>query len=183
MVGIKNNRRTKYTKEIIQKTVLDQLQEKPIDAITVTDICKKADINRTTFYRYYDDIYDCVDTIEDKFVDTIELPKDSTPFKSLEKLLEAFYKNHQISNLVFVEGRTRLLEKMHQVMSPGDKEMSNFDEYQGTYIMLGMQGIMKRWVKNGMKETPYQLTKIIEKVLFADELRAARDNLKEKQSQ
>jgi len=34
---------------------------------------------------------------------------------------------------------------------------------------------MKRWVKNGMEESPAELNKIIWKVLFANELREARD--------
>jgi len=175
MVGVKNNRRTQYTKKIIKETVLSLLQEQQLDAIKVTQVCKIADINRATFYRYFNDIYDCVDTIEIEFFESLDIPETLSPFESLNKLLEAFYKNPQLSNLVFVEGRTELLDKMHETLSHGHQERTDFDKYQGTYIMLGMQGIMKRWVKNGMEESPAELNKIIWKILFANELREARD--------
>ena len=67
MVGIKNNRRAQYTRQVIQDTVLSLLENKAINAITVTEVCKLSDINRSTFYRYYDDVYECVDSIETKY--------------------------------------------------------------------------------------------------------------------
>lgn len=177
MVGIKNNRRTQYTKKIIKETVLSLLQEQQIDAITVTEVCKMADINRATFYRYFDDIYSCLDKIEDEFFNSLDIPKDLSPVESLNRLLDAFYNNPQISNLVFIECKTELLNRMHDTMNPGYHEVTEFDKYQRTYIMLGMQGIMKRWVKNGMKESPKELTQIIWRILLADEVRDARDRL------
>ena len=38
------DRRTKYTKTVIRQALFDLLQEKPINKITVTDVCKLADI-------------------------------------------------------------------------------------------------------------------------------------------
>ena len=49
------DRRTKYTKSVIRQALFDLLKEKPLNKITVTDICKMADINRSTFYSYYED--------------------------------------------------------------------------------------------------------------------------------
>jgi len=175
MVGIKNNRRTQYTQRIIKETVLSLLQEKQLDAITVTEVCKIADVNRATFYRYFDDINSCVDKIEMEFFESLDIPKGLSPFEALDRMLEAFYQNPQVSNLVFVEGKTELLDKMHDAMTPDHKEVTEFDKYQGTYIMLGMHGIMKRWVKNGMTESPAELTEIIWKILFADKVREIRD--------
>ena len=40
------DRRTKYTKSVIRQALFDLLKEKPFKIkITVTDICKMADIN------------------------------------------------------------------------------------------------------------------------------------------
>lgn len=178
MVGTKNNKRAVRTKRLIQKTVLSLLQQKKIDAITVTEVCQKAAVNRTTFYRYYDDIYMCVDAIETEFLESMNIPQNISPIEAVEKLLESFYQNPQISNLVFVEGETKLLDKMHHTMEHEINEHpSIFNEYQETFIMLGMQGILKRWVKTGMKETPAQLTKLIVRIIFADDLRKTRDDI------
>ena len=45
------DRRIKYTKNIIKTTFLKKLEEKEINKITVSEICKEADVNRATFYR------------------------------------------------------------------------------------------------------------------------------------
>ena len=52
------DRRTKYTKNIIKETFINLLEKKELNKITVSEICKIADINRSTFYRYYLDVYD-----------------------------------------------------------------------------------------------------------------------------
>lgn len=176
MVGIKNNKRARQTKKMLQTTVLSLLQQKKIDTITVTEVCKKADVNRTTFYRYYDDVYMCVDTIETEFLNSIDIPQDASAVEGLEKLLEGFYHNPQISNLVFVEGSTKLLDKMHHSVEQSRERPTVFSEYQETYIMLGMQGILKQWVKTGMKKTPEQLTQIIIRIIFADDLREQKED-------
>lgn len=58
MTEKRENRKTAYTKRIIRESLYELMQEKPLDKITVTQICEKADINRSTFYTYYTDIYD-----------------------------------------------------------------------------------------------------------------------------
>jgi AcrR family transcriptional regulator len=48
------------------------LETQPFDQITVRDLCKRAQINRATFYRHYTDIYDLARQITEEF-DAIEL--------------------------------------------------------------------------------------------------------------
>lgn len=177
MVGTKNNKRAQHTKKLIKKTVLSLLQQKKLDTITVTEVCQKAVVNRTTFYRYYNDVYMCVDAIETEFLESIDIPENASPIEAWEKMLDGFYQHPQISNLVFVEGDTRLLDRLHSSIDHSIKHPSTFSTYQDTYIMLGMQGILKRWVKGGMKETPKQLTKIIIRIIFADDIQKEKDQL------
>ena len=61
-----NNKRRKESIEKIEKVFLDLLQIKELDKISVSDICKKAGLNRTTFYANYTDIYALADSIRDK---------------------------------------------------------------------------------------------------------------------
>ena len=176
MVGIKNNRRTIYTQKIIKESVLSLLETKSINKITVKDVCTKADVNRSTFYRYYEDIYACVDEIESEFIDALSIPEDCQPIQGLQIVLEGFYQNPILSNLAFVEGQTRLLQKMHEALDPGDEDKPmQFSEYQEIYVMAGMQGVLRKWVKDGMKEEPKELTKILQKLFFAEDLRKLLD--------
>ena len=61
----KIDRRTLYTKNIIKNAILDLANKKNFDKITVTQVCKIAEINRGTFYLHYIDLYDALDDILD----------------------------------------------------------------------------------------------------------------------
>ena len=47
-----HNRRTAYTKTAIRRTFFELLEEKDFEKISVREICQRADINRSTFYRH-----------------------------------------------------------------------------------------------------------------------------------
>ena len=65
-MNTKNNKRRQASKESIEKAFLQLLQTKEISQITVSDLCKKTELNRSTFYANYLDIYDLADQIRDK---------------------------------------------------------------------------------------------------------------------
>ncbi len=54
----RDDRRTQYSKRVIKESLLELLQEKPLNKITVKELCDRADVNRSTFYAYYTDIYE-----------------------------------------------------------------------------------------------------------------------------
>jgi AcrR family transcriptional regulator len=49
----KADQRVRYTKMVIKNSLLELMKEHPISKVTVTDICKQANINRNTFYSHY----------------------------------------------------------------------------------------------------------------------------------
>ena len=49
----KQDRRTRYTRQTIKDTFLELLKQKSFTKITVTEICKNAEINRGTFYLHF----------------------------------------------------------------------------------------------------------------------------------
>lgn len=62
------------SKKLITDALVELLDEKNLDKITVTDIVKKADINRGTFYAHYDNVSDVVTSI---FQSAYEIIKNS----------------------------------------------------------------------------------------------------------
>ena len=53
----------KFTKQAIMNCLLELLSTKQLDKITVKDICEICEINRNTFYYYFQDIYDVLDAV------------------------------------------------------------------------------------------------------------------------
>ena len=60
--------RVRYTKMIIQVNFIALLKQKPLNKITVKEICEMAEINRATFYRYYLDVYNLMEQLEDEIL-------------------------------------------------------------------------------------------------------------------
>ena len=50
MVEKKTDRRILKTKRVLRESLLYLLKEQPIQKISVSLLCEKSDINRTTFY-------------------------------------------------------------------------------------------------------------------------------------
>ena len=65
-MNTQNNCRRRDSREKLEKAFLELLQNRELDEIHVSDLCKLAGLNRTTFYANYIDIYDLADSIRDR---------------------------------------------------------------------------------------------------------------------
>lgn len=63
----KTDRRTLYTRQLIKDIFLDELKKKSFSKMSVSEVCKKAEINRGTFYLHYLDLNDVLDDIFSDF--------------------------------------------------------------------------------------------------------------------
>ena len=68
----KADRRTLYTRMVIKDALLELLKEKAISVITVTDICRVAEINRGTLYLHYKNISEILDELFDDALKNID---------------------------------------------------------------------------------------------------------------
>lgn len=59
------DRRTRRTREALIGALLDLLREKPLNAITVTELTEAADVNRATFYTHYQDLFAMYSQLQD----------------------------------------------------------------------------------------------------------------------
>ena len=48
------NQRVRLTKRLLRESLLTCLQEKPLERISVKELCARAGVNRSTFYLHYD---------------------------------------------------------------------------------------------------------------------------------
>ena len=97
--------RSRLTRQIITNSFSELLQTTPLSKITVSAICAKASINRSTFYRYYENPLQLYESIEDWFfseireyaIEAIETRTESESFKEqLEAILRFYKDNYQV---------------------------------------------------------------------------------------
>ena len=57
------DRRVRKTKKNLKGTLIDMLADMPFEQVTITELCRRADTSRITFYSHYNDKYALVDDI------------------------------------------------------------------------------------------------------------------------
>lgn len=88
------------SRKLIRQALVDLLKEKRLEKITVTDVIKRADINRGTFYAHYQDTRAVIEEIENEVI-----------VKLLEFLGESRYKNFLQTPLPFLSNVSKYLEE------------------------------------------------------------------------
>ncbi|MFC0776933.1 TetR/AcrR family transcriptional regulator [Flavobacterium sp. HJSW_4] len=53
MMDLRKDRRVQYTKKVLREALFGLLQGRELSEITITELCKTADVNRNSFYRHY----------------------------------------------------------------------------------------------------------------------------------
>ena len=81
--------RVRRTQMVLREALIDLIEEKGFDAVTVGDIAERAMVNRTTFYRHYPDKYALVTGIFEEAVNQIFREISPLP-ENLEGLLSAW---------------------------------------------------------------------------------------------
>ena len=75
--------RIEKTKRAISNVFLELRAAKPLEKITIKELCAKAQINKSTFYSHYHDIYDLSEQMENELVASV-IDSISDPEKIFE---------------------------------------------------------------------------------------------------
>ena len=174
----KNNERFQNTEVKIQQNLLELLETKDFNKITVREICASAHINRSTFYSHYLDVYDLIDKTElnmhKKLIDLYAGTGISNANFLSNKYLTIFFKFiYQYKNFYRVRLQTRKNFPIEQGFEPllnviikpycQKKGFKSEDEimYFFVYIQAGFTMMLKRWIDNDFNESPEELSEII----------------------
>lgn len=169
------DQRVRYTKMTIRKTFFEKLKEKPIDRITVSELCKCADINRTTFYKYYENAYDLLDKLEGEIMDElssrIEEAGATNFIDTLRITLTTIREDEATYHLLFEscedsEFRARLFHLCYEEnMRTIDRIFHSYTSTQKDwiyhFIAEGCNGILQQWFQSGMEASVEEVVSFI----------------------
>lgn len=162
-----NNKRRRESQRKMEDAFTQLLQENDIQQITVTDICKLAGVNRTTFYANYQDIYALADSVINHLQeDLLSLyQKEWEQGKSSHDFLRLFchIRDHQLFYKTYF--------KLH---ADGQLQVFGYDVNEAAYYNIkhidyhieffgaGLNAVIKKWLSSGCRETPEEICAIIE---------------------
>lgn len=177
----KQDKRIIRTKNKLTNAVLEIISTKEIKNITVLELCKKANINRTTFYKYYKDIDDFINKIEISLIaelkENIKDIKRNYLISYINKIICTIKEKQEIYiKLISDNGDKQFLKKIlflvhdqsieewQRILKKATKEdLENIYKF----IVDGSIGIIENWTKNNLKEDTSHITNFINKLCMS----------------
>ncbi|WP_155715416.1 TetR/AcrR family transcriptional regulator C-terminal domain-containing protein [Clostridium beijerinckii] len=154
------NKKILNTKKSLRNALYILTQSKNIQEITVTQLCREAKINRTTFYKYYSLPIDILNEyIEETYLQSIKgvylLNKNSSMkdrYSYILPLCYFFYKNSEITRYYFENNRNNitLLQRLFIEKIPNNTQ----DDFVLYFISGGFTGIISHWCFTGFDTKP-----------------------------
>lgn len=168
----KDNRRVVMTKRIIKDVFIEMLEKKSIQKIYVRELCVKADINRSTFYKYYESQYDLLAEIEnDLLIEIEEKCKDTDNTKGLNNILQYISRNKKTYKVIFNANIDPMFPKkllnlpiITEIMN-NKLVNKNENKYKKIYILEGGYHVILKWLNNDCRESPEEITRLVMKYI------------------
>ena len=179
-----DDRRVRQTRELLRRAFMTLLAQKPLEEISIKELCDLAQVNRSTFYAHYTDLRDLLRQIEDEM------------FEDFRKALDTLYQPGQdgLEPVVVTTGVFQCLKDNSDLcvvtLGPhGDKNFAlrllqcgreycfqNYAfyfkgatrqqvEYCYAFISSGCIGLLGRWLEDGMQMEPAQLARMAEGII------------------
>lgn len=168
-----DNRRVKMTKKILQETLLEMLEEQSIHEISIRALCEKADLNRSTFYKYYGSQYDLLNEMETElltFTDKLSnITSISSASDSIIEILRFTEKHANLCKLLFTANidpdfpkKLLALPSINHAMELTTKHLSTEDAvYIQDFFFYGCYQIIKKWINKENREAPEKMAKLL----------------------
>lgn len=162
--GLIMDLRVKKTLKGIRSALMEIAKNKPLEQITVKELCEQALINKSTFYSHYDNINALIEEIEDEFVKNLagEIEYTQLFFDNPEQFI--FKLNHTFRELpdarvLFASNRRLVLVNiiLESLRRSIYKERPEIKSILGidmalTYMISGFSGVNTTHRKESLEE-------------------------------
>lgn len=177
------DRRIKRTKMLLQNALVDLMLEKAVGKISVKELTQKADVNRSTFYLHYLDIYDMLEQMENEFLETIQgffhdfftpLPTSMplTLFVNISEWLEQDKEYYvkllrgSASGYIFEELESRIRDEFLTLLYLIFLDEESLDlRTRVNFTVSGTVGVLRMWVMEGGNISLVELSETIDDIL------------------
>ena len=167
-MNVKNNKRRRESQEKIEKAFIELLQTREIKDITVSDIIKVTELNRSTFYANYMDIFDLADKTREKLeADFSNLFSDYNYMSEHSGALRMF--THIKENQIFYKTYFKLcyddkhLISIYDVNRAEKEQLGDNLKYHIEFFRNGLNAIIRLWLAGGCQESPEEMAEVIKK--------------------
>ncbi len=181
----RQDHRIRVTKMLIRRAFTELLRQKPIQSISVKELCASAGINRGTFYSHYTDIYDLLEKMEQDMTEDFRQALeplletelgDLTPVAITAKVFQCLKDNADICTVTLGDygdkafalrllnlGRERCLQAYLKYFEGATPQQV---EYYYAFVSAGCIGLLQKWLGEGMSTSAQAVATMAEDIMM-----------------
>lgn len=187
------DRRIARSKRALRTALIELMEERGLDGLSVNDLCARADLNRGTFYNHFHDKDDLLTTLEDEIIADLERIQEQMKGLTVMDLVRYRTRKQPLPFLVDLFDYLREQgDFLHAVTGPGgdirfaprlrDSVCANliqsilheryrenptpFVEYYVAFFATAYLGVIEHWIETGMKESSEEMALIAMRLFF-----------------
>lgn len=187
------DRRIARSKRALRTALIELMEERGLDGVSVNDLCARADLNRGTFYNHFHDKDDLLTTLEDEVIVDLERIQEQMKDLTVMDLVRYRTRKQPLPFLVdlfdYLRGQGDFL---HAVTGPGgdirfaprlrDSVCANliqsilheryrndpapFVQYYVAFYAAAYLGVIEHWIETGMQESSEEMALIAMRLFF-----------------
>ena len=181
MKDVKADRRVRKTRKRYEDALIELLKTQDINKVTVTNLSEMADMNRGTFYIHYDDVYDLLESIEDRLLAEIteivsteiiqgEIIIFEEEFMNIVNALKYIDSNREIfkvllndrGSLLFLNRMKKMFsEKLLNRLLSVSVSNANYNNILTSFYITGFIGAIQEWLKSDSNISVLELATLI----------------------
>lgn len=177
--------RTRVTKMLIRRAFTELLRQKPIQSISIKELCETAGVNRGTFYAHYTDIYDLLNKMEAEMFEDFQKALEPllategdelTPVKITAGIFQCLKDNADICTVTLGDfgdkafalrlinlGRERCMQAYSRFFVSATPRQI---EYFYAFVSAGCIGLLQKWLAEGMVSSAEEIAEMAENIMM-----------------
>jgi AcrR family transcriptional regulator len=185
--------RVRRTRDALGDALVELMQEKPFDSITVQDVLDRAQVGRSTFYSHFSDKDDLLMSDADEFFEGLAMAlsvhgdksdrvfpvkefflhiADAQQFVAALKNSGKMHENFELAEGHFARGIERRLSELPQGASiPASERSVCAVAHAGALLSL-----LRWWIDRGMKDPPEEMDKLFHRMVWGEKTVTSTDS-------
>lgn len=177
----KENQRIAVTKRMLKEGLIQLMETKPMQKISVSELCRVSGINRVTFYNHYTSPAEVLTEIGDELVEELlallkekQQKRHATLQEQMEFACEYLWQNKKIAKLVFKnntpesEFAMKLFHGQGEWQQVSDKLDSVYGadgrELMFTFVIHGSYCMISKWLLDDIQMTPKEIGSLVSEI-------------------
>lgn len=167
--------KTVQRQEWIENGLLELMQQKTLDEITVTELCRRLKLPRRSFYRYFQDLEDVLDSALNRLIQQMVILNRVPELEEIRENYEFWLQHRQVLDALHRSGMTdKLFDytlRFSDTSAIGrylddETKQADLGREASMFIIGGSIALIISWYAEGFTKTPEEMAKIVYRMLY-----------------